>query len=980
MDSFLPNLEGDLQIVTGAAARGTWSSIDDIENDFINKISNPEIDDISSFIPSIWARVILFKMAQNDPSLNHLNRELRGLTAAVVLRDFYKLDVAFISYEFKNNRINDVAKKLYQGEINSLYLIIINGITVGGCLDSDFYTGFFTSASYKLKSELIPWYDEKALVFDDPYDTTKVGIYNPALINEALGLWRKETNIQDPIYSNWQHLSSTVCTVAADKRLLDDTHPLRDNTLAVNIPVSDIFIKQDNFYVSKDGNDVVLPITAEGYQAIDSYLKDLNAKNESDIKPVFTITDNTVRVEIDRKNNLIFEMKYNKDTIILPAVCLWPNFATDDWSDYYVWGCDYERISVKLHDSIKIKPIYESGIKSDGDFHNEYSTTWRCKRPPLGVTVLKDDKSIGVIPVNVDVKVDTKNVSKKFKVPGPIIEGLQYEISIDFGTTHTVVAAKCVGEEDIDFLYMHDRVIWMTSPTHSLSLTEETDVNIFEFMERDFMPAPGEDGGRQASFPTLYKRKTHKQPLHPILDGVAVLAKKQIPPYMVGAGAVVDNGAIKKMSSPVFYENLKWDDNDLELTDYIRHLMILIKAEMRAKRCNKYQTRWAYPIAMNTTRQDTLARTFGNERNIPESEAVAYYFRAPLKADMPNLIIDIGGGTTDITLYSRGEIRREASLRFAGNICKEYLIKNKDIIVDNLAYFSPEVESYGKMIEILLGTMPENNLSILLGLYAKNFSDNVNNNKVPPSKLKDIRSLIEFAYGAIFYYSGQMLSVANINVGRDPIIPDKTMIFCAGNGWGHVDWIFGSKSKYLSNDSATVFKKVFATAYGKPIILTIDNSSQRKFEVAKGLLLAPDSVINRNDAVNHETPTTPVAEKDEIRVDSLAKDIIIGEEGFSRHGYDMSFSATIWENNQQIIDDSMPTVFKQYENFVHSLTKISDAVNHKNSAIPKSDDILHNVQSKLRENMVDDKIEIKEPLFITIVKVAIKKVWSIELW
>ncbi|MBF0557098.1 MAG: hypothetical protein HQK96_21500 [Nitrospirae bacterium] len=275
--------------------------------------------------------------------------------------------------------------------------------------------------------------------------------------------------------------------------------------------------------------------------------------------------------------------------------------------------------------------------------------------------------------------------------------------------------------------------------------------------------------------------------------------------------------------------------------------------------------------------------------------------------------------------------------------------------------------------------MPENNLSILLSLYAKHFSDNVDNNIVSSSKLKEIRSLIEFAYGAIFYYSGLMLSAAIINSDRNTISPDKTMIFCAGNGWGHVDWIFGSKSKCLSNDSATVFKKVFATAYGKPITLTIDNSSQRKFEVAKGLLLAPDSVINRNDVVNQERPTTPVAENEEIRVGSLAKDFILGEEGFSIPGFDKLFSATIGKNNQ-LIDDSMPTEFKKYENFVHSLTKISDAVNHNNGAIPRSGDIMHNVQSKLRENMNNDKLVIKEPLFITIVKVAIKKVWDIELW
>ncbi|MBF0567676.1 MAG: rod shape-determining protein [Nitrospirae bacterium] len=990
MASFLPELEGTSPIVTGATRPGVWYNIHDITNDFIDRIVTPtsEINDTSSFIPNMWARIILFKKAQAMQE-NPLNRELRGLTAALVLRKLYNINVEFVPYDFANSPINNVAKTLYEGNIDSLYFIKINSITVAGFMKSGDYTGFFTSACYALSSKLIPWYNENTGIFDDPYRAETFGIYDSALIKGALRSWRDRMNIQDPIFNNWQHEPSIICTFPSDRiPSLDDQHPLSIYTSAVDIPVKNIFIERGEYFA--DDDYVVLPINSKGYEDIDTYLKTLNGTTGTN-RPAFKIKPGgTVRVEIDKENHLVFEKKYSKmEQIELPAVCIWPNFKADDWGDYYVWGCKYEKFTNRLENNdINIEPMYEKGITLGGPIKSDYSRTWHCNKQPLCVKVTINDNEVGVIPVNV---ADGNGIDVN----------LQYEISIDFGTTHTVVARKIAGDDtSISHLNIHDRVIWMTSKTHNLSLTERVATDIFEFMERDFMPSRGQldkSDSRLASFPTLYKRKTNQQGHAPILDGVAVLAKKEMPPYsLTGSASITDRiaDAIEKMSHKVFVEKLKWghpNDNtenntNFELTAYIHHLMKLIKAEMRYDGCTKFKIRWAYPIAMNQIRQDTLSNIFGDtpgdKRCISESEAIAYFFDASINSAEPNLIIDIGGGTTDITLYSKDKIDDgkqkakpglECSLRFAGNICKEYLIKHKDIITDNLNYFSGDLVKSKEFIEALLVAMPENTLSVLLSLHSGKFSGYVDSN-VPIPKLEELRKLIEFAYGAIFYYSGLMLSAAGIN-------PARAEIFCAGNGWGHVDWVFGSNNKYLSNDDNNVFKSVFTTAY-KKIPLTINNKpDKRKFEVAKGLLLA-DSVFNKNNTNNQKAPARPVAGLNAgAGVSSripLAKDFVIGEDGFKAKNVAIPFVTRIGDGNN-LIDDFMPAVFKQYDKFVLSLTDNDAAINHNNTAILSSDAIKSHVQSLLRKNVKDGKLLINEPLFITIVRVAINKIWKLAL-
>ena len=135
--------------------------------------------------------------------------------------------------------------------------------------------------------------------------------------------------------------------------------------------------------------------------------------------------------------------------------------------------------------------------------------------------------------------------------------------------------------------------------------------------------------------------------------------------------------------------NLKWsnyvqEDVDIKrVYSFLETLIMMIKAKVLLNNgnLNKTQLTWFYPASMLPARQRELKRMwhdlatkhFSEElkpRQISESIAPFYFYKNKpdvVSLSKPVISIDIGGGTSDVVFFIKGEPLHLSSFRFAAN-------------------------------------------------------------------------------------------------------------------------------------------------------------------------------------------------------------------------------------------------------------------------------------------------------------------------
>ncbi|MCF8054861.1 MAG: rod shape-determining protein [Deltaproteobacteria bacterium] len=980
MGFFLPKLTQPP--VTGNAITGTWVAFDDITQDFIGKIGLNEfnMESIASFIPNMWSRVVLFQKAQEEyqqggvitAQSQFILGELKGLLALIALRNAYGWDVQMETYRFSGRKeINTIAKALYISDWNedndSLHLIKFDNKIIGGCLNSQYYTGFFTAALYRV--EEVPWFDAKKGILRCPLETGKTGEWTLEDIRNALALWERATSgiLHRSILSDWRSDINASAggdfKVAATPLLSLVSHPLAvlTNPITTNFKAGGIFLQPCDsggrkvLYYSEECE--ILPITVATYQKL---------RQQGEIKQAFD-TDK-MAVTVGAGEQKFTSAPYDKRELLtsdqMSSIYAWPNFKADDWHDYYLW-------ELKKNDIFTIQPLFEGeGEVVVGE--TNVSRAFSSKKPFLGISLKLGEREIGIVEV-------------KYKEIGSADHGAKFTVGLDFGTTHTFIAIKDEKGEAMG-LSFPDRTIAVINPKSGkeekflFMKRDDGDLvycPVADFATYDFMPTGGSREKKGLPITTLYKRKVLGPPekaKDSVLEGVAVVVPdKRFYPYGISKNYYQEYDVLMEVTNP-FVEGIKWsiprDRHYLLL--YLEHLLLLIRAELRIRRCDLRNgigniLRWSYPLAMDVEqRKEISARILGGALAISESEAVSYFYEAPRSADTPGIAVDIGGGTTDISLWSRGEVKAQTSVRIAGNVCSKYVAKHPHILADNLEHFSKDLrddDAISSTVTNLLQRMPENTLSVILSRYGEQFASfltRYGHTRVSgdlssvDETLLPLRQLLEFSYASIFYYLGLTLK------SLDGIDTRRVEIYRAGNGWDHLNWVFGSSgaSGEIPGTVGRVMKDALVLAFGSPMVINIRTSEQPKQEVAKGLL---SPAINWDIAgkAMKENPNSSIA--------------IFGEDGFEERGSKKSFCDFIATGT--MITDNVPDSFNQYEKFVSFLQNFHGAANFQNAEIPSSGQLRDHIQDRIRTT----KTKVEEPPFFMVIATAIKKIWKIDL-
>ncbi|MBF0344853.1 MAG: rod shape-determining protein [Nitrospirae bacterium] len=587
------------------------------------------------------------------------------------------------------------------------------------------------------------------------------------------------------------------------------------------------FFKTDSFKKLGEENDGDIGI---------GFSKDRNAKTV-----VITIQDfNGDRIRIERHYPEDKIIKKKPDELLLE---LWPNFTAKGWNKYYV-------ITSKATD-VEIVPYAE-----EDDIHNYEINNYKAYE-------IKKYKMI------FECKYLERKLKNEFLPAGVLLpkltdinkDGGNWSVAVDFGTSNTI-AAYHTGQNEKIFSFKEETAC-------SLQLLKMGSFNRSNVLEEKFFSWQTKTINHFFIYTQVYPYGNGK---NIIKDGVIYFPN---PTMRDGDPNFRIEGELKWQSrdSETARENIK------RVRIFLYQILMIISANARKEGVTKIQLIWTYPSAYTTYMKSQILQYNWNEiindigsqtgikieeqNAITESEAVCKYMTvrgASPSADTPCIILDIGGGTTDIGIWRGNELVIQTSVRLAGNILADMITKNtgfRDGFFKTIEYKGSSQNNY------------ERNLLERPAFYLNFIFSNPQQYDVNFDNFTLGRSILCLSLSSLFYYVGFLLSTVKTK-------SDIVRIYLGGNGTKLFDlvWKFNWGNENITNPLIECLQGIFLDA--------IDNRGNTQNGVRQVSINFPKKEYIKEEVVKGMLKNT-------VKFGNLAKPTLIaGENGFRANGKDIS--------------------------------------------------------------------------------------------
>ena len=496
----------------------------------------------------------------------------------------------------------------------------------------------------------------------------------------------------------------------------------------------------------------------------------------------------------------------------IPFIDVWPNFLAPGWQEYYVFYFD-DRVD-KLKKSFQINFLnteVEAHPQNLKDFQitrlKEFPTLMVCKN----ITTSED---LGLILLNTPSKVGDEDPN------------LTWIVGVDFGTSFTNVYYK-VESQPKQLTFSSDMHLQVTQPKSETSRIE----TLYQY----FIPP----GPQNLPISTVLTTKGNQGQTKPIFDG-----RIYIP----------EDSGFDPTNETIYKTNLKWlTSNILYNQLFLRHLALLITAEATKKHVKKIEWTISYPSAFSKNNKLQYERTWrdiieelGNKTGIKhqclprekgnylrlESLAFAHYFTEAEDKDLVyTTCIDMGGGTSDISIWQENKLIHQCSILLAGNLLFSQILKQKqrfineqfNVNISDLAKQLKEELFYSKLDAILIREGQK-----WLREKREILEDNAD--------LRDILQYSAIGIAGLYYYIGIILKALYIEgkINRTQITP----VYIGGNGSRILNWLAVLGQFDENCDAYYLFSKMLSAGSSfKDTKEATWLSSQPKAEVACGLVL-----------------------------------------------------------------------------------------------------------------------------------------------
>lgn len=476
---------------------------------------------------------------------------------------------------------------------------------------------------------------------------------------------------------------------------------------------------------------------------------------------------------------LIFEKSYSEVNKLKSnelIVLLYP--WVKDLDEYYLFVYVSDSVSRNLINEIEVYPndiiknSHTLEIKDDNDVKGRI---WVYKLNNLPIFIGfngKDTESVCYI--------NRHSINDVSHTKSNVI------FAVDIGTTNTIIKYKEEDKTEIFNFGIEDELLKVFIPSNISKDLEKKLAKVF-LLDKELKGYKDIFGSRDKGFfrTLLYIFDSKKE--EPFLSSHIYLGEEE-----------KENRRIQS--------NIKWNKKE-ELKKYIEQLAYFIDVFRKYKNIEEIKIFYSYPTSMEKEVIDSidnywklaLKEKIQEDKDLKEvlksfPESVAIFYSNESKGADLGCAIDIGGGSTDFCVWSRGEIKGHLSIKYAG----------EDIIIRNIREFSSLSEE-----EI------RNNLD-----KGKFLSDIIKDDE----RKEKAKMLIALSYINLFATIGSYLRYLQSKLEE----ANSFFVGLLGNGSRALRFVFNGKER-------GVIERVFGPFLGSSQFIT-DFSDSPKHEVADGLL------------------------------------------------------------------------------------------------------------------------------------------------
>lgn len=424
-------------------------------------------------------------------------------------------------------------------------------------------------------------------------------------------------------------------------------------------------------------------------------------------------------------------------------------------------------------------------------------------------------------------------------------------IGLDFGTTNTIAYIQGPNEPSPSLLTLNNRVIRPITVPKS----EKSDYTLEKWSFVDFMPI----SENAMPLPTVAKLPSIAFDGDRNLDGIKSLDDDRVlfsslafflpapqPGVALGDQRFSADAATLSSLQGQLRFGLKWGQTREARNlakQYLRQLIIMISAELIDRNYDPRQANWrvSYPEALPDpdeffqTVNAQLSAALGSDmqaEEFTEGGATAAYFLAPQKdPGLVTLVLDIGGGTTDIALWTERKLRWRGSLKLAGG---DFFTR--------FIYNNPDFLSAGLLLRDMAGAIEPSRTSadmLELYFYDRRFDSALNDRypSIAQEQGAGLRYCALLALGGILYYVGKIAKKLIAEQSLDADIFDGMTVALGGRGsqiFQRFDNATGGRKSRLGRVLG-----VFSASAGldpEKYHPNVNKSGQPKSEVAAGML------------------------------------------------------------------------------------------------------------------------------------------------
>lgn len=510
----------------------------------------------------------------------------------------------------------------------------------------------------------------------------------------------------------------------------------------------------------------------------------------------------------------------------MPVLTVWPNFRANNWKTYYTfyYDGDYGDETFKVYFP---NPTQQPRSFKAPDGTGSYQLS-AVKKMPTHV-ICKDSRlrDIGLILLPTPPEINSRGT---------------WRVGVDFGTSFTNIYVK--GNNTVDMPLEMNKDL-------QINLTKSVNDTRFVALLENFIPEVAQLSEQPLPLCTLLTTKnadSKQDILQPVLDGRIYFPDMSFDP------------------------DKQWIEGDLKWSNlqysklFLRHLALHISAIATAEGMNSIQWCVSYPSAFSYIDKITFHRNWeeiaeelspqtgldystptieDTQRFCTESVALAQYFND--KEEHPlvrTTCIDMGGGTSDISIWENRSIVYQCSVLFAGrNIFSDILAKNPKYAKKLMTELDSGSRNWGNLNKSTITTT----IDVILKFTAEKWLKGKRTYKNDDSYFQRLITITAIGVAGLYYYVGLILKTLHQEgkYSRTQITP----VYIGGNASRFFHWL----SPTGIYDTRADFNKLLSLIMSKAS--EFDDTQEKtqlsqrpKHEVACGLVLSETELTGNTDS------------------------------------------------------------------------------------------------------------------------------------